>query len=375
MINRERLLQTFLQLVQVDSETKHEGKIAPFLKERFAALDCEIQEDNAMELTGHGANNLVITLPSNYLGAEKIYFTSHMDTVKPGVNIKPVVHEDGLITSSGDTILGADDKAGLAVMLEMLQIIQEQKLPHGQIQFVITVGEESGLAGAKVLDPQLLDAKYGFALDSNGKIGDLIVAAPYQVRIWITVKGKSAHAGVNPEDGISAIQVASKAISKMPLGRIDFETTANIGQFHGGEATNVVCDQVSILAEARSIDKKKVEKQVQAMKEAFAQTAEEHGATVDFQAQLMYPGFRYTEQDLVVQRAQAAVKTMGKVPVLKASGGGSDANIIASYGIPTINLAVGYEQIHTTNERIHMDRLVETAQLALQLIQVALPNR
>lgn len=175
-----------------------------------------------------------------------------MDTVVPGNGIKPSI-EDGYIKSDGTTILGADDKAGLAAMLEAITVLKEENIAHGKIEFIITVGEESGLVGAKALDSSLVTAKFGYALDSDGKVGDIIVAAPTQAKVNATIYGKTAHAGVAPERGVSAITIASRAISKMPLGRIDEETTANIGRFEGGTQTNIVCDRVDILAEARSL--------------------------------------------------------------------------------------------------------------------------
>ena len=252
MVQRERLIKEFMELVQIDSETKHEQQISLELKKRFAALGLKLEEDEAAAGTGHGANNLFATLEATAgVDAPVIFFTSHMDTVTPGRGIKPQLDADGYLRSDGTTILGSDDKAGLASMLEAIRVVQENGLPHGEIQFVITVGEESGLAGARALDRSKLRAAYGYALDSNGPIGGIAVAAPSQSKIFIHVNGRSAHAGVNPEDGISAIQVASKAIARMPLGRIDEETTANIGRFEGGGATNVVCDYVHLIAEAR----------------------------------------------------------------------------------------------------------------------------
>ncbi len=175
----------------------------------------------------------------------------------PGNGIKPSV-KDGYIVSDGTTILGADDKAGLAAILETIRTLKENNVEHGDIQFVITVGEESGLVGAKALDGSLLQAKYGYAIDSNGAVGDIIVAAPTQAKLHAVMKGKTAHAGLAPEKGVSAITLAAKSIAKMPLGRIDEETTANIGRFEGGKQTNIVADHVEILAEARSLDPEKM---------------------------------------------------------------------------------------------------------------------
>lgn len=368
MINEQRIVDLFIELVQVDSETKHEEKIAVVLKEKFTALGVEVVEDDAKEKTGHGANNLICTLSATKEGVDTIYFTSHMDTVVPGNGIKPSI-ENGYIKSDGTTILGADDKAGLAAMLEAITVLKEENIAHGKIEFIITVGEESGLVGAKALDSSLVTAKFGYALDSDGKVGDIIVAAPTQAKVNATIYGKTAHAGVAPERGVSAITIASRAISKMPLGRIDKETTANIGRFEGGTQTNIVCDRVDILAEARSLIPEKMEAQVAKMKEAFETAAQEMGGRAEVDIKVMYPGFKFGDGDHVVEVAKKAVANIDRPSRLLQSGGGSDANVIAGFDIPTVNLAVGYEDIHTTNEKIPVEELVKTSELVVSIIK------
>ncbi|RSK27766.1 M20/M25/M40 family metallo-hydrolase [Bacillus sp. HMF5848] len=368
MIQQERLLQEFLELVQVDSETKFEAEIAKVLKEKFMALGVDVFEDDTTSQTGHGAGNLICNLKGTKQGVDTIYFTSHMDTVVPGKNIKPTV-EDGYVVTDGTTILGADDKAGLAVMLEVIRVLKEQNIEHGDIQFIITVGEESGLVGAKALDPSLVTAKFGYALDSDGQVGNIVVAAPTQAKIKATIQGKTAHAGVAPEKGVSAITIAAKAIAKMPLGRIDKETTANIGRFEGGTQTNIVCDHVDILAEARSLVPEKMEAQVAKMKEAFETVAADMGGKADVIIDVMYPGFKYGEGDHVVEVARKAAGKIGRPCELLHSGGGSDANVIAGFGIPTVNLAVGYEEIHTKSERMPVGELVKLAEMVVAIVE------
>jgi tripeptide aminopeptidase len=368
MINKQRLLDEFLELVQVDSETKHEAEIAKVLKKKFADLGLHVVEDDTTGATGHGAGNLICTLEATKENVDAIYFTSHMDTVVPGKGIKPSI-KDGYVITDGTTILGADDKAGLAAMLEAIRTLKEQNIQHGKIEFVITAGEESGLVGAKALDPALMTAKFGYALDSDGKVGTIIVAAPTQAKVKATVYGKTAHAGVAPEKGVSAITIAAKAIAKMPLGRIDHETTANIGRFEGGTQTNIVCDLVHILAEARSLVPEKMEEQVKKMKEAFESVAQEMGGSAEVDIEVMYPGFKFGNGDHVVEVAKRAAARIGRNSELQTSGGGSDANVIAGNGIPTVNLAVGYEEIHTTNEKMPIEELEKTAELVLAVIQ------
>jgi tripeptide aminopeptidase len=368
MINNERLLNEFLELVQIDSETKYETEIARILKQKFTDLGVDVFEDDTTAQTGHGAGNLICTLNGTKEGVDTIYFTSHMDTVIPANGVKPSI-KDGYVVTDGTTILGADDKTGLAVMLETIKVLKEQSIPHGTIQFIITVGEESGLVGAKALDPSLVKAKYGYALDSDGKVGNIVVAAPTQAKVAAVIHGKTAHAGVAPEKGVSAITIAAKAVARMPLGRIDEETTANIGRFQGGTQTNIVCDRVEILAEARSLIPEKMEAQVAKMKEAFESAAEEMGGKADVEIQVMYPGFKFGEGDLVVELARTAAAKIGRSCELLHSGGGSDANVIAGFGIPTVNLAVGYEDIHTTNERMPIEELGKLGEMVIAIIK------
>ncbi|PTG20227.1 tripeptidase T [Staphylococcus chromogenes] len=370
MINQERLVQTFIELVKIDSETGHEEKIQPILKDKFLSLGLEVKEDNAKALTNFGANNLICTLKANEDGHDKIYFTSHMDTVEPGQNIQPIIKDDGYIYSDGTTVLGADDKAGLAVILEVLTLIKENNLPHGQLQFVITVGEESGLVGAKALDASLLDADYGFAIDASVPGGDITIGAPYQMKMHAQIKGKKAHAST-PEEGISAINIAAKAISQMKLGQIDEETTANIGSFNGGGPTNVVTDLVNIWAEARSHDKAKIEAQTRHMKETFIQTAEQFQSHAEVTSEIAYPGFKIDEREKVYQIAQSASLSLGFNANTTIGGGGSDGNIINGLGIPTIILGVGYEFIHTTDERISQKSLIDLTKYLLKIIESA----
>jgi tripeptide aminopeptidase len=367
MINQERLLNEFLELVQIDSESKFETEIAKVLKQKFTDLGVEVFEDDTTAKTGYGAGNLICTLAGTKDGVDTIYFTSHMDTVTPGKGVKPSI-KDGYVVTDGTTILGADDKAGLSVMLETIRVLKEQNVAHGTIQFIITVGEESGLVGSKVLDPSLLKAKFGYALDSDGKVGNVVVAAPTQAKVKAVIYGKTAHAGVAPEKGVSAITIAAKAISKMPLGRIDEETTANIGRFEGGSATNIVCDRVDILAEARSIVAEKMEEQANKMREAFESVAEQMGGKAEVTIEVMYPGFKLGAGDHVVEVAQKAAKKIGRSCELQKSGGGSDANVIAGFNIPTVNLAVGYEDIHTTKERMPIEELYKLAEMTLAII-------
>ncbi|WP_139489269.1 M20/M25/M40 family metallo-hydrolase [Brevibacillus dissolubilis] len=370
MINQERILQEFLELVQIDSETKFEGKIAEVLKQKLTDMGFSVEEDNAGEKIGHEGNNIFATLEGTAKGPA-ILFSSHMDTVVPGKGVKPSV-KDGYVVTDGTTILGADDKAGIAAIFEAMRLLKEKNLPHPTIQIVITTGEESGLMGSRNMDASKLKAEMGFILDSTGKVGEIIKAGAGQYRIVTKVHGKSAHAGVAPEKGISAIQVASKAISRMPLGRIDEDTTANIGRFVGGQAYNIVTDYVEIWSECRSLVNDKLEEQLKKMVAAFEEAAEEFGARVENEVMFMYSGYKFDENTPVLQKAINAVKRVGRTPDLQSSGGGSDGNAFNGYGVPSVNFGIGYEEIHTTNERMPLEELYKAAELVLAVVEECL---
>ncbi|TBL79831.1 M20/M25/M40 family metallo-hydrolase [Paenibacillus thalictri] len=375
MIQQKRIVDHFLELVQIDSETKHEQQISAYLKKAFAELGLTVDEDDTAAKTGHGSGNLICKLAATdpNPALPTVFFTSHMDTVLPGKGVKPTVHEDGYIRSDGTTILGSDDKAGLAAMFEAIRVLKEQNIKHGPLLFIITAGEESGLIGSRAMDAKWVKADYGYALDSNGQIGDIAVAAPTQAKIHITFTGKSAHAGVNPEDGLSAIQVASKAVARMPLGRIDKETTANIGRFAGGisGSTNIVVETAELEAEARSIVQSKLDAQVEAMRKACLDVGQETGAKVQFISDVVYPAYMHDESSPVVKLAFRALESCGCKPRTFHTGGGSDANVFNGLGVPTVNLAVGYEHIHTTKEQIAVKDLVKTAEVVVAIVKEA----
>ncbi|MCD8899013.1 M20/M25/M40 family metallo-hydrolase [Staphylococcus gallinarum] len=376
MVNEQRLLDTFLELVQTNSESGNEGHIQAQLKGKFEALGLSVVEDQASQKQNLGANNLICTLPSTIDNKEidKVYFTSHMDTVVPGIDIKPQIKNDGYIYSDGTTILGADDKAGLAAILEALAVIHENKLPHGQLQFVITVGEEIGLEGAKALPADLLDSNFGYAVDASAPVGTTVVGAPTQMKFDATIYGKTAHASV-PDKGISAINIAAKAVSDMKLGRIDEVTTANIGRFEGGSATNIVADKVTLKAEARSHSDERIAQQIEHMKSVVENTVKRYGTNADIEITKSYPGFKVAEDAKVTEIAKESAIQLGLAADTIIAGGGSDGNIINGLGIPTVILGVGYENIHTTSERMPITSLNKLSQQILKIIEIVTNNK
>lgn len=368
MINEKRVLERFLEYIQIDSPTKEEGEFAAFLEKELLKLGLEVYMDDAGEKVGSNSGNLVGRLKATTEG-ETILFSCHMDTVSPSRGIKPEIR-DGVIYSDGTTILGGDDKAGIAAIMEALETIKENNIPHGEIEVAFTIFEEGGLFGSKNLDYSKLNAKTGFVLDSGGDPGTIIVQGPAQNKIDVKFIGKEAHAGVAPETGISAIQIASEAISKMNLLRIDEETTANIGFISGGSATNIVTKEVEFHAEARSLDNDKLKKQTDHMVKCCEDAAERFGGKVEIKVENAYGAFKIDKDHEIVKSVELACVSLGFPSKITTSGGGSDTNIFNANGINAVNLGIGERKPHTLEEHLHIIDLENAARLALEIIKV-----
>ncbi|HYE82741.1 MAG TPA: M20/M25/M40 family metallo-hydrolase [Clostridia bacterium] len=368
-MNTERLVNEFIEMVKVSSVSKKEGRFAALLSEKLKELGFEVYIDNANKESGGDTGNVLGRLKGT-LNAQPVLLCAHMDTVVPGENIKPVIRE-GVIYSDGTTILGGDDKAGIAAILEAVRYIKENSIPHGDIEVAFTICEESGMVGAKNMDYSWLKSKLAFVLDSGGTVGTVITQAPAQFRIYTTIKGKAAHAGVAPENGISAIQVAAKAIGNMTLLRIDEETTANVGKINGGEATNIVCDKVAIEMEARSLVRSKVEAQAEHMLECIENACRDYGAEHETKHYLNYPEVNLPKDSEVIRLAEAAARKIGLEPCLKSTGGGSDTNIMSGKGMQAATLAIGMTNVHTTSECIAVSDMEKAAELVATIIQTA----
>ena len=368
MIDEQRLLQEFLELVKIDSPPRHEGLVMKLLAEKLRAMGLTVVFDRAGEAVQGEVGNLVATLPATRPDAPPIFLSAHVDTVAPTAGIVPIV-EDGVIRTDGTTILGADDKAAVAAILEAVRHVLEADIPHGEVQVLLSICEEVGLKGAEAMDFSLVFGKMGFVFDSGQPVSGIVVHAPTHDRIHAIIHGRKAHAGSAPEQGVSAIQAAASAIAAMKLGRIDSETTANVGTIHGGEATNVIPDRVEIEAEARSRNDQKLQAQVDQMVGAIEQGVAEFGATAEIEVSRHYPGFKLDEDAPVVRVSARAMEAVGMVPQILASGGGSDANVFNGHGIPSVVLGVGYHQIHTTEEWIALADLVATTRVAVSIIE------
>jgi len=367
MINEKRLIESFMELVRIDSVSGGEKEVADFLVKKLKGLGLEVTVDQAGEKVKSNSGNIIARFKGNIKEATPIMFSAHMDTVVPGKNIKPICEGDKIL-SSGKTILGADDKAAIAALLEALHILKENNIPCGDIEIVFSICEEIGLLGAKNLDISSLNAQMGFVLDSGGQVGEIISAAPSQNSLKIIIHGKSAHAGSNPEEGINAIQIAGFALSRMKLGRIDEETTANIGVISGGKATNIIPDEVTLEGEVRSRNEEKLEKYTKKLKQIAEDTAQEFKAKAEVKINKEYYCYNLSADDQVIKIAMKAAKDMGLQPELHPSGGGSDANVFNKKGFPSVDLAIGMEKVHTVDEYILVKNLKKTAEYVLSII-------
>jgi tripeptide aminopeptidase len=366
MVNSGRILDQLLRLIRVGSPSRREGRVASLVCDELAALGLQAAVDSANRGFDGEIGNVMCRLPGQ-AGLPPLMLNAHLDTVEPGDGIEPEVL-DGVVRSRGDTVLGADDKAGVAAILEALRVLRERGLPHPPLEIVFTVAEEAGLLGARHLDCASLAARVGFSLDSSGPVGGIVVRAPGEEKITATIKGRAAHAGLEPEKGISAIAIAAKAVAGMRLGRLDEDTTANIGTIHGGTAINIVPERVVLEGEARSHDPARLRAQVNHMVERLRAEARAAGGEAEVQIEVLYERFALAEGDLPVAIARSAAQEMGLEVALKSSGGGSDANIFNAHGIATAVLAVGHDRVHTSDEIMPVAELERLAEWTVRLV-------
>ncbi len=377
MINRDRLLEEFVRLVRIDSPSRREGAVAGYLRERFSSMGAQVLEDGAAEFVKGESGNLIVRVPGTRKGLSPLMFNAHLDTVDPGVGIN-VLREGGILRSDGRTILGADDKSGIAVLIEALLALQEDGVVHAPLEFVFTICEEIGLFGAKYLNYGLVTAKMGYALDTSSTTS-IISGAPEANSLQVTIQGLAAHAGLEPQSGISAIQIAGEALSAMHLGRIDSETTANIGLIRGGTARNIIPDRVELEGEVRSHDREKLALHTAHITDCFnaavSKAGEKRGAddglpAVRIDVTLDYPLMRIGDDHPVVSLVQEAGRSLGRGLLPQKSGGGSDANIFNAHGIATVILGTGMQRVHTTEEYIDVDDMVRTAELVVKVVSL-----
>jgi tripeptide aminopeptidase len=368
MINKERAINTFFEYVKINSETGNEKNMSQRLAEDLRKLGFKVHVDNAGEKCQSNGNNVYCFVEGTF-DAEPLLFSAHMDTVKPGVGIEPYI--DGkYIRSKTDTILGADDKSGVAAIMEALRVVKEKNLPHRPLEIVFTISEEKGLLGAKNLEFDRLKAKNAIVIDSSGNAGDIKIQAPGKKHVIMEVAGIASHAGACPEKGISSIMVASEAIANMKLLRIDEETTANIGSFIAPGPNNIVCSHAEITAEIRSMSSDKLDDQLHHMMECFEKASKRHGAQITSEVVTDYEPYRLDDNIDIVNLIKKKCRDFGIGTSVFADGGGSDANIYNKNGINAVAIGTGMDFVHTTKEQLFIDDFIKTIEVLVAVMDI-----
>jgi tripeptide aminopeptidase len=364
------VLDLFVELAAISSPPGEERPVADRVIGYLTALGLEVDEDDCGPAISSTMGNVLCRLAPTVEGGTPIFLCAHLDTVPPSGPIEPAV-EDGVVRNAAGTILGADDKSAVAVMLDAARRVVEERRPHAGLELVFTPKEEVGLIGVGAFDHTRLHSRIGYVYDQAAPIGEIILGAPSAVWIEATFRGRAAHAGMYPEEGRSAIAAAARAIADMRLGRIDDETTANVGVITGGTARNIVPERCWFRAEARSHDEEKLSELVREMTEtmAFAATLEE--CEVETTIDRSYRSYRFRQTDPAVRLAAAALEATGHTATYALSGGGADANVFNERGLACVNLANGMTDIHTPDERIAVDDLDTMVEFTLALLDAA----
>lgn len=376
MLNSKRLIKEFETLVHFDCESYHEKEIGKYLVKKFQELGLEVIVDDAPKKlaeknnvdTSESHGNIYAFLKGNCDTKEPLFLNGHMDTVKPGIHKVPVIHEDGCITSDGTTVLGADDAAAVAEMIELLTIIQEDKLEHGDIEIIIAACEEPFCQGASVFDYSLIKSKTGYTLDLAGKIGGAAISAPTILSFTITVHGKSAHAGFAPEEGIHALKASANAISDIQMGHIDDNTVVNIGTIQGGIQRNSVPDCVVMTGEIRSLIHERAYEEWNKIQNTFEKSCSEINASVDFECTEEVKAYSIKENSTVVKRYTDACKKLGIEVTLSSTFGGSDNHHYTNNGIEGIVIANAMNACHTTSEYTSIQDMTSVVNILLEML-------
>ena len=363
------VLDLFCELAAAPSPPGEERRVADLVTKYLHDCGLAVDEDGAGAEIGSTMGNLY-TLVEPTADGEPLLFCAHLDTVPPTAAIEPVV-EDGVVRNAAGTILGADNKAAVAAMLEATRRVLSENRPHAGIELLFTPKEEVGLIGAYAFDHRRLRSKLGYVYDQAAPVGTVILGAPFSQAIEVTFHGKAAHSGMHPEDGRSAILAASRAISEMRLGRVDELSTANVGTITGGTAGNIVPEWCTFVAEARSHDEGRLADLVQEMQDAITFAAGIAECDVETTARKSYRGYRFAKSDRAVTLAAAALARCGHDVTYELSGGAADANVFNERGLECVNLANGMTDIHTPNEHIAVDDLEAMVEVTLALLDGA----
>jgi len=365
------VLDLFTELAAIPSPPGEERAVADVVSAYLRDCALEVDEDDSGAKIGSTAGNLYTRIEGTAPGTP-IFFCAHLDTVPPTGRIEPVVDDEGVVRNAAGTILGADDKAAVAAMLEATRRVLSERRAHAGIELLFTPKEEVGLVGASAFDESRLTARHGFVYDQAAPIGEIMLGAPFSQSIEVTFHGKAAHAGMHPEDGRNAIAAAARAIADLRLGQVDELSTANVGVIHGGVASNIVAEQCTFVAEARSHDERRLTDLVQEMLESISFAAEMGDCRADVEARKSYRGYRFKRDDEVVRFAADALGRAGWEVRFGLSGGAADANVFNERGLQCLNLANGMIDIHTPDERIAVADLEAMVDVTLALVDAAL---
>lgn len=371
MLNKERVIQNFIELVSVPCPSKDERQEAELIMRKLHEMGIEAEMDNVGEKVGGTCGNVWAYIKGRKPEAPVLFFEAHMDSVAPTTGTK-VVRRDGVLYSDGTTTLGGDDKVGIAAALEAVKALQEDNIEHGDIQLCFTIGEEIGCLGALNLDRQRIKADFGYCMDIGGPIGEIIYAAPKLYELYVTVTGKAAHAGLEPENGINAIMLAAEALHNLPAyGRLDEETTLNVGVFHAGVGNNVVAPEAKFVIDMRSMNVTKLEHLKEDVCRIITDTVTSGGAKVTIDVREGCPAVAIAKDHACITLAQQAAEKMGCTAVLKTTGGCSDGNYLCGYGLPCALLATGMSNVHTTEEYLKEEDLFGTAKWIYEIVKLA----
>ena len=361
MIRSDRLLETFLTILRINSFYPDEDEVLDLLRLKLERIGIQVSQDKSRNLLGYwpGTNDLA--------GSEPVLLCAHVDTVRPTIRMNPVVR-DGSVWSDGSSVLGADDKAAVAAIVEAAESIAEGDIPHPPVEILLTIGEDVGHIGSRAFDVAPVRSTLAYVPDSGGPVGQIILASPWAQSLKVQFHGRAAHAGIEPENGRSALSMLSRAIDSLPWGRLDEESTSNVGMISGGEAANIVAPDAEMVFQVRSLDESKHQKYIDRALDACRKAASNLDGHVEHEVLNRTCGFRFAETDPIVERAKSAIGSTGLQPSCTVSCGGSDANEFNAKGLTTLVLSVGYKDIHSNKESMPINELETLAKVCTALM-------
>jgi len=367
-VDEQKLLDLFLQLIRIDNTSLHERAMADFLIDKFKGWNIDVTEDDAAAKIGGNAGNLIIRLNSNSNHSSPLVLLAHTDTVRSTAGVKPII-KNGVIRSDGTTILGADNRSAVALILYVITEMIEKKLKHRSLEIVFTVAEELGMLGALALDFSQLVAKEGYIFDCSAKPGSYVAVSPTAYDFRVQCQGRPAHSAVSPEKGINAISMALEIMSQFPVGRINDQTVTNIGTIHGGSADNVVPDQVNFTGEFRSFSPSEIDRLKTNLENSCRSVSQKYGGKCQVSLKLGFEGYKFDPQMPVINRLHRAMQQLNLVPDPMVYSGGSDVNVLNANGIKAVNVGIGASNPHSNEEQIALSDLVKGAELLLALVE------